>query len=144
MATKLNTFVMILTAMGLFGITPFAPLASAAEPFGDAFLKNHCYDCHGDGVKKGGLSIEKLGRDLSDAETMRLWVLIHDRVTAGQMPPKKQTRPKPAESRAFLKSLSSTLTQAHTKQREVVLRRLNRIEGAIAVTAYALYIIRLL
>ena len=35
----------------------------------EAFLEMHCFDCHGEGENKGGLDLEKLGRDLTDAAT---------------------------------------------------------------------------
>ena len=34
-----------------------------------AFLEAHCFDCHGDGAAKGGLDLEKLGHNLTDAAT---------------------------------------------------------------------------
>mgnify|MGYP001165075919 CR=1 FL=1 len=92
------------------------------------FLEKHCYECHGDGSSKGELALDELGTDFSDAEIMRLWVLIHDRVASGEMPPKKKARPQPSEASPFLKSLAATLFEAHSKRREVVLRRLNRVE----------------
>lgn len=92
------------------------------------FLENHCYDCHDSEVKKGGLDLDALGRDLDDPETMANWVRIHDRVESGEMPPKKKTRPAGVELNAFLKPLSGDLTRAHSRERSTVLRRLNRIE----------------
>jgi len=100
----------------------------AGAPLSDAFLKKHCFDCHGDGAKKGELSLDVLSRDLSDAEATRRWTLVHDRVASGEMPPDKEDKPPAAETAAYLKSLSSELTTAHLARREVVLRRLNRAE----------------
>ncbi|MBI1374458.1 MAG: DUF1592 domain-containing protein [Phycisphaera sp.] len=103
-------------------------VAAHADPFGKTFIQDHCSDCHADGMKKGGFTFDKLGTDLTDAETMRRWVLVHDRVAKGEMPPKKEPRPAKAEQAAFLASLTDTLTKADDAQREVVLRRLNRTE----------------
>jgi len=110
------------------GLMTLGPLHAAGPAVEQAFLENHCYDCHGEGMKKGGLAIDALGRDLSDAETMRRWVLIHDRVAAGEMPPKKKAQPAAAVQRKFLSNVSTWLADAHRRQREVVLRRLNRVE----------------
>ncbi len=69
-----------------------ASTLSAAAQFPketEAFLELHCFDCHGDGAAKGGLDLEKLGRDLSDAAVFAKWERIFDRVTAGEMPPAK-------------------------------------------------------
>ena len=94
-----------------------------------AFLEAHCFDCHGDGAAKGGLDLEKLGRDLSDVATFVKWERIFDRVTAGEMPPKKMTdRPEAKELTAFRSALEPRLVQAHAAAKGTVLRRLNRRE----------------
>ena len=105
-------------------------LASGAVAFDKptaAFLEAHCFDCHGDGAAKGGLDREKLGRDLSDVATFVKWERIFDRVTAGEMPPKKVTdRPEAKELTAFRSALEPRLVQAHAAAKGTVLRRLNR------------------
>ncbi len=53
------------------------------------------------------------------------------RVAAGEMPPRKETRPPPAQVADFVARLSKQLDAAAAKQRtggRVVLRRLNRVE----------------
>ena len=93
-----------------------------------SFLKSHCAACHAGGTAEGGFDLDQLDADLADAETMRRWVRIHDRVQAGEMPPADQPRPGAAAKQAFLSSLSTSLSTADRQQREVVLRRLNRVE----------------
>ena len=94
-----------------------------------AFLEVHCFDCHGDGEAKGGLDLEKLGRDLSDAAVFAKWERIFDRVSAGEMPPKKVTdRPEAKELAAFRTALGPRLERAHAAAKGTVLRRLNRRE----------------
>lgn len=93
------------------------------------FLENHCYDCHADGVDKGGLDFEKLGQDLSNKATFAKWERVYDRISSGEMPPKKvKTRPTAAEILAFQKVMYPALFQAHQKEKGTVLRRLNRRE----------------
>ena len=93
------------------------------------FLENHCYDCHADGVDKGGLDFEKLGQDLSDQATFAKWERVYDRILSGEMPPKKvKTRPTAEEISSFQKVMHPALFQAHLKQKGTVLRRLNRRE----------------
>jgi len=95
----------------------------------NAFLAAHCFDCHGDGAAKGGLDLENLGRDLSDVAVFAKWERIFDRVTAGEMPPKKVTdRPEAKELATFRTSLGPRLVQAHAAAKGTVLRRLNRRE----------------
>ena len=94
----------------------------------DAFLSEHCYDCHDDTTDKGGLNLLDLGTDLSDAELMRKWVLVHDRVRDGEMPPKKKKRLGSNDTKSFLADLGSSLSKVDMDRKEVVLRRLNRLE----------------
>jgi hypothetical protein len=106
-------------------------LACAADEFGAvqrAFFEKHCSDCHDATAKEGGLDLADLGRDLSDAETLRRWVRIYDRLSEGEMPPKSVPQPDTAARQAFLDSLRPLLAAADRAQREVVYRRLNRIE----------------
>ncbi|WP_197167725.1 DUF1592 domain-containing protein [Neorhodopirellula pilleata] len=91
------------------------------------FFGQHCLDCHSDGTSEGGLDINALSEDLTDAETMRRWVLIHDRVASGEMPPDEDSLTDEAKNR-FIDQLAGTLYDADSAHREVVLRRLNRVE----------------
>lgn len=105
--------------------------SSAADlPIGSIkpFFSEYCYDCHDSDVQKGGLNLEALGTDLSDAATMAGWVRIHDRVENGEMPPKKKSQPEASTKESFLKQLATGLTGAHAREKGTVLRRLNRRE----------------
>src|SRR4051794_9679574 len=80
---------------------------AAAEFDADAraFFTKHCSDCHDAAAKEGRLDLTSLSRDLSDAETLRRWVRIYDRVSDGEMPPKDAPQPNAAAKEAFLTSL---------------------------------------
>ncbi len=93
-----------------------------------AFIDTHCVDCHSGDDPEGGLSFDTLDFDLSDQETARRWIGVHDRVSAGEMPPPEETEPVAERSAAFLATLSSHLMEAETDRSDVVLRRLNRHE----------------
>jgi hypothetical protein len=105
---------------------------ACAEPISPtswtAFVKAHCYDCHSGDEPEGGLDLARLGVDLNDAELLRRWVRIHDRVAGGEMPPKEAPRPNEQAKRQFLSSLGDSLTRADAAIRHTVIRRLNRIE----------------
>ena len=93
------------------------------------FLELHCYDCHGDGAKKGGLAMDHLSFDLEDPATFVTWERIYDRATSGEMPPKKIVeRPTASELAFFSSHLEVPLVDAHLKDKGTVLRRLNRQE----------------
>ena len=93
------------------------------------FLELHCYDCHGDGAKKGGLAMDQLSFDLEDPATFVTWERIYDRAMSGEMPPKKiLERPSANELAVFSSHLAAPLFDAHLKDKGTVFRRLNRKE----------------
>lgn len=97
-----------------------------------AFLEKHCFECHDAELKKGGLNLEALELDMSDAEKFGQWVKVHDRVASGEMPPAKKARPEAKELKAFTNSLSASLLSADeekiSKEGRATKRRLNRYE----------------
>ncbi len=111
-------------------------LWAAAPGFGDAdataFTDRYCSSCHNDVDKDGGLDLTTLAFTPSDPANFQVWVKVHDRVAAGEMPPKEKKRPAQADVTNFVAGLSSTLT---TTERDVLARdgralrrRLNRSE----------------
>src|SRR5260221_12557786 len=77
-----------------------------------AFFKQHCSDCHDATAKEGGLVLAALSNDLSDAETLRRWVRVFDRVEGAEMPPKSAPQPDPGARQTFLAALAPRLTAA--------------------------------
>jgi len=96
----------------------------------EAFLDQHCLDCHDADAKKGGLDLMAENRDLNDPAALARWVRLYDRVEKGEMPPKKKRQPAEADRTRFLSELKSGLTVAHARHKGTVLRRLNRVEYA--------------
>lgn len=95
----------------------------------EPFLEQHCYECHDDVVAKGGLDLFELGNDLADPATFTTWARIYDRVTSGEMPPRKvKERPTADQLSSFPGNLAQPLANAHTAEKGTVLRRLNRAE----------------
>jgi len=92
------------------------------------FLRKHCFECHAEGTRKGGLDFDKLSANLADPELHRRWIAIHDRVQSGEMPPAKSPRPASDEIAAFLRPLAKSLSDADRARPRGVLRRLNRVE----------------
>jgi len=109
--------------------TPPAPIPADEMPISGrlAFIENHCTDCHDDVEKKGNLDLTNLLA--SDFPT---WVKIHDRVAAGEMPPKKKKRPDAEDVARFISGLSNTLTEtdraAVARDGRAMQRRLNAYE----------------
>ena len=97
-----------------------------AEP--RAFLEKHCFECHDAEAKKGGLDLTSLRYEATKTEK---WVLLHDAVAAGEMPPpKRKNQPTAAERSAFVAELGARLTTdiAAAHPYHIGLRRLTRQE----------------
>jgi len=96
------------------------------------FIDRHCLECHDAESKKGGLDLTALSFTPADSTNFSRWVLVHDRLAAGEMPPRKKARPSMAEQEAFLQAISVPLIATEREQiaREgrSTRRRLNRYE----------------
>jgi mono/diheme cytochrome c family protein len=115
----------------LSAVAATSPAADLPAPRGE-FLEENCIGCHDAAARKGGLDLTALPFDPADPATFARWVTVHDRVRDGEMPPKSEEQPEPAEKRAFLSELSDRLAAAdHERARAAgrsVWRRLNRYE----------------
>jgi hypothetical protein len=54
--------------------------------------------------QKGGLDLTALPFQPADPDNFARWVKVHDRIAAGEMPPKKKPRPSAADVGAVTKS----------------------------------------
>jgi len=122
----------VLSQFALF-FSAVAPLMAVDLPSPcRKFLDSHCIECHDAETKKGGLDLTGLKYDVAQPTNFAKWVLVHDRVSNGEMPPKKKPRPAAAEQALFLRSLSSSLVTAEQRRLTMdgrsVQRRLNRYE----------------
>ena len=92
------------------------------------FVESNCVDCHEGATASGGLDFSKLTHDFKDPEVLRRWVLVHDRLKSGEMPPKDAEHPSAASKKSTLNLLRKMLNQSDRRNSDVVLRRLNRHE----------------
>src|SRR5690348_1195544 len=88
---------------GLVLLAMFTPSASADQPPAplQTFVRDYCTSCHNDVDKKGRLSLTSLAFDSKDAANLAVWIKVHDRVQAGEMPPKSRSRPDAARQKTF-------------------------------------------
>ena len=91
-------------------------------------LDQHCLECHNAGDQAAGLDLENLGFDLTDLDTAQHWTRVYDQVETGTMPPSDSSQPTPEQRQKFVAALSQGLTMAHLQRRDVVHRRMNRVE----------------
>lgn len=107
--------------------SPVSPLAGA-----DAFVRQNCAVCHNSPTGPGRLDLTKLSFEPANPENFAVWVKIHDRVAAGEMPPAGMPRPAAASLRQFVNGLDTALTswekKVATEQGRAGLRRLNAYE----------------
>ena len=107
-------------------------VAHAAAPATDEYFRAHCLECHDDQAKQGGLDLSSLPFDAANRETFDRWVKIHDRIAAGQMPPRDRPRPPAAETTAVVTSLRTALADAERSRLDEAgrtgVRRLTRAE----------------
>src|SRR5688500_5371301 len=123
----------------LAGVYTSAVSLSGAESNGapHSFIEAHCASCHDDVEKKGGLDLTVLTLNPRDPKNFAAWVKVYDRVSTGEMPPKKKSRPPAAEMERFTGTLSAMLTNAERTalggEGRATQRRLNRHEYENAV-----------
>jgi hypothetical protein len=124
----------LLAGMGALGSSGGA---ARVPPSTQAFIEAHCASCHDDVEKKGGLDLTALGLRPEDPKNFAAWVKVHDRVRAGEMPPRKKARPAAGEIESFVTTLAGPLRAAEEAaeagQGRATQRRLNRHEYENAV-----------
>ena len=102
-------------------------------PNGKAFIEKYCAECHDGVMKEAGLDLTDLQYDPEEKANFALWIKVHDRVKAGEMPPKKKkARPDSVAVDEFVKRLASELTASEktiiARDGRAMQRRLNRYE----------------
>ncbi len=98
-----------------------------------ALLEEHCLECHDEDTQGGGLRLDTLGWGLDDPPAFAVWVKVHDKLSAGVMPPPADRDAPPDEERApFLEMLEESLHAADQSRQategRTMLRRLNRTQ----------------
>ena len=121
----------LLVPVFFFILVPFLQSAPASKTV-PAFTQQYCLECHDSDTKKAGLDLTALPFEPKARENFPRWVQILDRVSAGEMPPKKKPRPLASDLTSFTNSLSSTLLlvdrERVVKEGRAIQRRLNRYE----------------
>lgn len=98
--------------------------ASEIEPF----IKKNCLECHNGPDGEGNFDITTLSPELTNADTYARWVMVHDRVAAGEMPPPENGKLDRDEIRSFVTSTANRLTRFEIETDHGTVRRLNRVE----------------
>lgn len=126
-----KSLILVVVACLLAGVSLEA--AAAIFPGGKAFIEKYCAECHDDVTREAGLDLTAFPYDPEDKANFAVWIKVHDRVKAGEMPPKKkETRPDSVALEGFLKMMASELTKSDkaiaARDGRAMQRRLNRYE----------------
>src|SRR3954468_14857494 len=128
-------FSIALSAIGFCtAITAAAGAVEPAEQFRkeiQPLLAKYCYDCHGDGEKKGGVALDELKSDDQLLNNRELWWKVLKNTRTGLMPPQKKPHPSPEELGElgnWIKYGAMGIDPSHPDPGRVTLRRLNRVE----------------
>src|SRR5215216_2486085 len=93
-------------------------------------LQKNCYECHGDGSKKGGIAFDQL-KPTDIAHNPDLWLKVLRNTQSQVMPPPGEPAPSAAEQLAlenWIKTGAFKLDPAKPDPGRVTIRRLNRTE----------------
>jgi len=122
----------------LAGVMAAAALPAYSSASADDFeakiqpiLAQHCYDCHGDGMAKGKVSLDEFKSREEMLAADELWLRVLKNVRAGLMPPEKKARLSPEEIQTldtWIKRTAFGLDPAKPDPGRVTVRRLNRAE----------------
>ena len=111
-----------------------ADLAKANDTFVrviQPFVKDNCYDCHGDGASKGGLALDAYERADTVLQHRAVWEKVLSRVRTGEMPPRNGPKQETAEVTKALLAIDEvlgTFGERVAEPKRMALRRLNRAE----------------
>jgi hypothetical protein len=132
-ATLGGALIFAFFACEIASVSAFASGNSAADDFRNhvqPILKEYCYDCHGDGARKGGIAYDELKSDdqILDHD---LWLKVLKNTRAGLMPPLKKPRPSADQQQAlehWIKYQAFGIDPKDPDPGRVTVRRLNRVE----------------
>ena len=95
-------------------------------------LEEHCFDCHGDGSSKGGLSLDNWKSKKERLQDMEAWKDIMKNVASKTMPPpKRKSQPTEEERKKIVKWIESEVFRFDPENPDpgrVTIRRLNKTE----------------
>src|SRR5882672_5962102 len=113
----------------LSGFAQSSPVSSFNQKV-EPILTHYCYDCHGDGMHKGGIAFDELKTDDAILD-QQLWLKVIKNVRAGLMPPQKKPHPPSEEQKQlenWIKYQAFNIDPNNPDPGRVTVRRLNRVE----------------
>lgn len=97
----------------------------------EPILEDYCYDCHGDGTKKGDLSMDEYGSLEDHLNDHAFWLATWRNLRSQVMPPSKKPQPDEEERRQVLRWIEKRVFELDPDNPDpgrVTIRRMNRME----------------
>lgn len=94
-------------------------------------VETYCYDCHGDGIKKGELALDRYDSISRMQEHRDVWKRVREHLKQKLMPPLDEDQPSEVERKELLDWIDAAVFPVdpeHPDPGRVTLRRLNRVE----------------
>ena len=94
-------------------------------------LAEYCYDCHGGGEKRGGVTLDDFNSNTNLADSRDVWWRVLKNLRAGLMPPAKKSQPTREQKELiqhWIKNAVFEVNPLNPDPGRVTLRRLNRVE----------------
>src|ERR1035441_8783158 len=94
-------------------------------------LEEYCYDCHGDGEKRGGVALDAFNAITNFTDGRDVWWRVLKNLRANLMPPAKKSQPTKAQKELiaqWIKQYGRRANPLNPDPGRVTIRRLNRVE----------------
>ena len=94
------------------------------------FIQKHCLECHASNSPEAGLDLSSVLKNAPIQTDLDLWIKIHDRVVAGEMPPNSELSKEQRQpiSKGLFELLVQLDRQSLQRTGRSVWRRMNRYE----------------
>ena len=122
-----------LTAAGVAGAAENSAAAANYHKNVVPLLEKYCYDCHGNGIGKGRVTLDEFKSDAEVLAQRDLWLAALKNVRAGLMPPLEEDVARPTEAEIntlthWIKYDAFGIDPQNPDPGRVTTRRLNRVE----------------
>ena len=127
----ITALALALAAMLSAGVTAEDKVEQQFRERVEPILEDYCLACHGNGLKKGGVTLDEFTPDNGRLRDRKLWWAVLRNVRSGIMPPAGKPRPSEAERRAledWIKHGALGIDPMNSDPGRVTVRRLNRVE----------------
>ncbi len=140
---KLSVFFLVPGLLALAATAPDAPAPASALPKVETatfekditpLVEKYCYECHGDGMHKADIALDKFKSSADVAGDAKTWDLVLDKIHRHEMPPEDASAQPSLEERDFLVDWIDRKIHNYDPNNpdpgRVTLHRLNRSEYA--------------